>query len=173
MRNAADLGAFARDLAAGRLPSRRPPRRVLVRLRPARWQRLDGTRVEAVAGAWPGRVTAPDAAPPLEGDRDAAVGWETEGGPLVLPARAQRDAAVACIPAVAAQLAGLAAEEPTAACVVVDAYNRPGPAAKNGTLLRGTARLRYDGALARVELEVSRETTWDGAEARTEERPAS
>src|SRR3954453_1164855 len=34
LRNAADLGGFARDLVAGRLPSRRPPRRILVPLPP-------------------------------------------------------------------------------------------------------------------------------------------
>jgi hypothetical protein len=173
VRNAADLGAFAVDLASGRLPSRRPPRRVLVRLRPDRWARLDGTRLEATGGDWTGHVTAPDQTPALEGDRDAVLGWDAPGGVVVLPARAADSEARATVPAVLAQLSDVTAETSSPACLVVDDYNRPGPAAKAGVLLRGTGTVTYDGALGRVALDVERETTWDGAETRTETRAVS
>jgi hypothetical protein len=47
---------------------------------------------------------------------------------------------------------------------VVDEYGAPGPAAKAGTLLRGTARLDPSG---RVEVEPERETEWQGVATRT------
>lgn len=171
VRNAADLGAFAVDLASGRLPSRRPPRRVLMRLRPDRWATLDGTRLGATGGDWPGRVTAPDETPPLAGDVDGVVGWDAPDGVVVLPGRADAQARQASVPAVLAQLGGIAADVRSPACLVTDSYNGPGPAAKTGVLLRGTGTMSYDGALARVELAVERETTWDGAD--TETRSAS
>ena len=175
VRNAADLGGFARDLVAGRLPSRRPERRMLVRLRPRSWVTLDGTALGTVGGDWPGRVTAPDVTPGLPGDRDAVVAWQGSDDLLLLPARLRTgDGELACATAAAAlgQLAGL--EPGTAdAAIVTDDYRAPGPAAKVGTLLRGSGSLRYDGTLAHIELTVHRETTWDGATTRTEDRSAS
>jgi hypothetical protein len=172
MRNAADLTGFARDLVAGRLPSRRPPRRVLVRLRPDDSLTLDGTALVAASGGWPGSADPVGDAPPLPGRRDAVVGWETDAGVLLLPARAESQTAAA-VPAVAAHLAGVEPDRLARACLTTDDYAAPGPAAKTGTLLRGEGTLRYDGSIARLELAVERETTWDGAETRTERRPAS
>ena len=179
VRNAADLGAFAVDLVSGRLPSRRPPRRVLVRMRPQRWAVFDGTALVATGGDWTGRITAPDTTPGLPGERDAVVGWDTSDGVVVLPGRTSRRAddaaeqAEATVPAALAQLAGVPEGGPSPACLVVDDYNAPGPAAKDGVLLRGHATLRYDGAVAHVSLDVDRVTTWDGAETQTERRDAS
>ena len=48
--------------------------------------------------------------------------------------------------------------------VVVDDYVAPGPAAKEGTLLRGTARLEPSG---RIEIEPERETEWRGIATQT------
>lgn len=175
MRNAADLGGFARDLVAGRLPSRLPQRRILVRLRPVAWATLDGTALGTVDGDWPGRVGAPDVVPGMPGTRDAAIAWQYDDGVIVLPGRLEApvsETAVAHAPAVLAQLAAVAAGA-SAASIVTDDYRAPGPAAKSGSMLRGNATLSYDGALARVELTVDRETSWDGAATRTEERPAS
>ena len=175
MRNAADLGGFARDLVAGRLPSRLPQRRILVRLRPVAWATLDGTALNTVDGDWPGRVEAPDVVPGLPGARDAAIAWRYDEGVVVLPGRLESpvsDTAVAHAPGVLAQLAGVEAGE-SAAAVVSDDYRAPGPAAKSGSMLRGRGTLSYDGAFARIELAVERETSWDGAATRTEERPAS
>ena len=71
-----------------------------------------------------------------------------------------------------AQLAGISAGDVAAASVVTDDYRAPGPAAKTGTLLRGKGAVEFDGALAHIEMTVERETTWDGASARTEDRSA-
>jgi hypothetical protein len=171
VRNAADLAAFARDLAAGRLPSRLPPRRVLLRLTPDRSMLLDGTALVATGGAWPGRVTVADQAPPLEGDVDCVVGLDTEDGLLVLPGRADAACDSATVPAVAVQLADVPVGSNVRGCLVVDDYNVPGPAAKRGALLRGTARVELAGALARVTLDADRQTTWDGVSTQTSAVP--
>ena len=150
MRNAADLGGFARDLVAGRLPSRKPPRRVLVRLRP------ETAAVVDVAG--------------LPGDRDAVVGWSHDGNPVVLPARCADTMDVAWVPG--SLPAGLDVGDVTApACLAVDAYVAPGPAAKTGLLRRGSATPTREQDVVRLELDAERETTWDGAETRTAPAP--
>jgi len=163
LRNAGDLAAFARDTVAGRLGRGIPPRRVLVRLTPTRAALLDGTRVLASSGDWPGTVAAGDEES-LRGSRDAVVGWLGPDGPVALPAR--RDDEHAYVPAAAAALAGLPREAP--ACVVEDDYGRPGPAAKSGTLERGTGRLAGDG---RATIDVAKVTSWDGVETST--RPSA
>lgn len=147
LRNAADLGGFARDLVAGRLPSRKPPRRVLVRLRP------ETSAVVDVAG--------------LPGDRDAVVGWSTDGTPLVLPARCDEAMDTAWVPA-ALPVGLLPAEEAAPACVGVDAYVAPGPAAKTGLLRRGSAMPIRENGVVRLDFSIERDTTWDGAETRTQ-----
>jgi hypothetical protein len=167
IRNAADLAAFARDLAAGRLPSRLPPRRVLLRLSPRRAALLDGTALLSTAGDWPGRVTVPDEAPPLTGDVDCVVAAKAPDGVAVMPGRVAGSLTEAALPAVAVQLADLSVDTDVAGALVVDDYNAPGPAAKSGALLRGTLRLKVDGALCRAEIDAERETTWDGAETHT------
>lgn len=154
LRNAGDLAAFGKDVLAGRLGRRLPPRRVLIRLRPTRAALLDGTLVAASIGDWPGRVPEPGGET-LRGGRDAVVGWLAPDGPVALPARWDDERAY--VPASAAALAGLPREAP--ACVVLDDYGRPGPAAKSGTLLRGTGRLADDGT---ATIEVDRVTSWDG-----------
>jgi hypothetical protein len=150
LRNAADLGGFARDLVSGRLPSRRPPRRVLVRLRPEQCAVVD------VAG--------------LPGDRDAVVGWSPDGTPVVLPARCDATMDTAWV---SGKLpAGLRPTDETApACVAVDAYVAPGPAAKTGLLRRGSATAHCDEDVVRLDFHVERDTTWDGAETRTVPAP--
>lgn len=158
LRNAGDLAAFARDAVTLRLGRRLPPRRVLVRLRPTRAALLDGTAVVASVGDWPGTLPDP-AEETLRGSRDAAVGWLGPDGPVALPARWDEECAY--VPAAAAALAGLPAEAP--ACVVLDDYGSPGPAAKSGTLYRGTGRL----AEGRATIEVAKVTTWDGVETAT------
>jgi hypothetical protein len=166
MRNAADLTGFARDLVAGRLPSRRPPRRVLVRLRPQAWLVVDGTSLVAASGGWPGSADEVGDSPSLPGRRDAVAGWEVPWGTLLLPARAETST-TAAVPAAAARLAGVDPDASARACLTTDDYAAPGPAAKTGTLLRGTGTLRLDGAVGRLELDADRRTTWDGVETRT------
>ena len=167
VRNAADLAAFARDLAAGRLTSRLPQRRVLMRLTPARAVVLDGSALVATDGDWPGRVTVPDESPALSGDLDCVVAAETHDGVVVLPGRAAADLAAASVPAVAVQLAGVAVDEDVRGGIAVDDYRAPAPAAKQGELRRGTLRFELDGAHCRVQVEAERDTTWDGAQVST------
>jgi hypothetical protein len=121
---------------------------------------FDGTALVSRVGDWPGSVTAGGMPETLRGSRDAAVGWLGPDGPVALPARL--DDGCAYVPAAAAALAGLPAEAP--ACVVTDDYGRPGPAAKSGTLLRGTGRLDADG---RASIDVAKTTEWDGIKATT------
>jgi hypothetical protein len=167
VRNAVDLAAFARDLATGRLPSRLPPRRVLMRLTPDRALLLDGSALSATGGSWSGRVTVPDAAPPLPGDVDCVIGAETDGGVMVLPGRAADGLQSAAVPAVGVQLGDIELDRAIRGCLVVDDYTSPGPAAKRGAMLRGRITVRLDGPLARVELDAERQTTWDGAATHT------
>jgi hypothetical protein len=159
LRNARDLAGFATDTLSGRLGRRPPPRRVLIRLHPTRAALIDGPAVTAAEGDWPGHAAAAGGATP-PGDRDAVLGWLGPDGPVALPARAAGDAAY--VAPAAAALAALPAEAP--ACLVTDDYGRPGPAAKTGTLWRGTGELHPDG---RVSLTVERTTTWDGVETST------
>jgi hypothetical protein len=154
LRNAGDLAAFARDAVVGRLGRKLPPRRVLVRLRPSRAALLDGTFVASSIGDWRGHLPE-EREHNLRGDRDAVVGWLAPDGPVALPAR--WDGERAHVPAAAAALAALPAEAP--ACVVLDDYNRPGPAAKSGTLYRGTGRLGLDGT---ATIDAATVTSWDG-----------
>jgi hypothetical protein len=154
LRNAGDLAAFGRDALSGRLGRRLPPRRILIRLTPTRAALLDGARLVAAAGDWPGPAGT-GAAGPLAGAADAVVGWTGPDGPLALPART--DGTTAAVPVALAALAALLDEAP--ACLVTDAYNDLGPAAKTGTLLRGSGRLAPDGT---ATIEVHRTTTWDG-----------
>jgi hypothetical protein len=167
VRNATDLAAFARDVAAGRLPSRLPPRRVLMRLTPQRGLLLDDTALLATDGEWPGRVTVPDESPPLVGAVDCVVGAETPDGVVVLPGRAEESLTSATVPAVAVQLADLAIDSDLAGCLAVDDYRAPGPAAKRGELLRGSVRFDIDDAACRVHLDADRDTTWAGAASAT------
>jgi hypothetical protein len=166
MRNAADLTGFARDLLAGRLPSRKPPRRVLVRLRPEAWLVVDGTQLVSAGGGWPGSAGEVGDTPSLPGRRDAVVGWEVPWGTLLLPARAE-SSTTASVPAVVARLGGVSPDDTARACLTTDDYAAPGPAAKTGTLLRGNGTVNLDGALGRLDLEADRRTTWDGVETET------
>ena len=167
VRNAADLAAFARDLAGGRLKSRLPQRRVLMRLVPDRALLLEGSALVATDGEWPGRVTVPDEAPALVGDVDCVVAAETADGVIALPGRAGDDLTAVTVPAVAVQLAGVAIGEELLGGVAVDDYRAPGPAAKRGELIRGRLRFELAGAQCRVHVDGERETTWSGAQVST------
>ncbi len=157
LRNAGDLAAFARDTLSGRLGRKLPPRRVLIRLRPSRAALLDGVAVTDRVGDWPGGVPDDVSTDALLGSRDAVVGWLGPDGPVALPARWEPDEQRAHVSPAAAALAALPREAP--ACVVVDDYGSPGPAAKSGTLLRGTGKLDDDG---NATIEVAKTTSWDG-----------
>jgi hypothetical protein len=163
LRNAADLGAFATDLVSGRLGRTLPPRRVLIGITPHRMVVVDAGRIELATGTWAEEPT--DGAPVTDGTRDAVIAWETDHGPVALPARVDVDQHTAWLPTALVALAGL--PSPARVGVVVDDYVAPGPAAKEGTLLRGTALLDPSG---RVDVVPERETEWQGVRTSTKRR---
>jgi hypothetical protein len=168
LRNAADLAGFARDLTAGRLPSRLPPHRVLLRMEIERTIVVDGTAVVAVTGDWAsGRTSSNNSASaepgPEAGGVDCVVGVAHEGRVVALPGRCDVSASAVAVPANVVSVVGLPSDVPLEGCVVVDAYNLPGPAAKSGTLLRGQATITDAGGEWRqVQMSAERETTWEG-----------
>lgn len=143
VRNAEDLAAFALDLGAGRLRRRPPPTRVLASLTPRR---------ATLTGPAPGAGTG-----------EAVV--VAFPGPAVAPGRWTVDDAQVRIDPVLLSWLGVARRTPIA--LVADQYVAPGPAAKVGTLLRGSAEA-VDGAAAGVlAVDVRTSTAWDGVVTRT------
>lgn len=164
LRNAADLGAFASDFARGRLGRSLPPRRILFGLRPTRLAVVDAGKVLLALGDWAHAAPA-DGPPVTRGDEAAVLAWETEDGPLALPGRLEAGGTTAWLPTALAGVAGL--PSPARVGVVVDDYVAPGPAAKEGRLLRGTGTIGEGG---RVDLVAERETEWKGVDASTTKR---
>lgn len=164
LRNAADLGAFATDFVSGRLGRSLPPRRVLLGLKPSRLAVVDNGRVLFALGDWGN--PAPEATEPVtQGHREAVLAWETDAGPVALPGRVDLAEHRAWVAPALRELADL--PSPARAAVVVDDYVAPGPAAKEGTLLRGTGTLHEGG---RVEIEPERTTDWSGVHTSTRKR---
>ena len=145
LRNAADLGAFATDFVSGRLGRSLPPRRVLFGITPEEAFVVDG--------------------PPPGGASDAVVAWETDHGPRAFPCRIDREERRLWIRTEVPGLHDL--PSPARVGVVRDDYVRPGPAAKEGRLLRGSATLQPDGT---VELVPERTTAWKGVATATDRR---
>lgn len=136
VRNAEDLSAFVRDLGTGRLGWRPPPSRILASIEPRRAtsaRRASGAG-EAVVVAFP--------------------------GPTVGPARWSLDEGQVHVDPVLLTWLGVADRTPIA--VVADEYVAPGPAAKVGTLLRGTAEVADGGAAGVLDVDVRTLTEWDG-----------
>jgi hypothetical protein len=160
VRNAEDLGAFARDLGTGRLGWRPPPARVLasVAVREARLVE-DGQLV-----ASPGATAAPDLRsvrqPPRPGGEPVVVAFP---GPHVAPGRWFADRAEVWVDPVLLDRIAPSSSVPLA--VVADEYVAPGPAAKVGTLLRGTAERQGDDGTMRLVADVL--TEWDGIDTRS------
>jgi len=146
LRNAADLGAFATDFVSGRLGRSLPPRRVLFGIHVDEAHVVDG--------------------PPSGGAEDAVIAWETDGGPRAFPCRVERGERKLWL---RTELPGIAAlPSPARVGVVLDDYVAPGPAAKRGTLLRGTATL--DPTDGSVDLVPERTTAWQGVATATRKR---
>jgi hypothetical protein len=166
LRNAADLGAFASDFVKGRLGRSVPPRRVLIALAPERVALLDAGRVLESWGAW--EAVAAVGTWALAGDEGAVVAWHSAAGPLALPARAQADGRTAWLPSAVVALAGPPVDD--GAAIVVDRYVAPGPAAKEGLLVRGRATLTDEGDKVRLDVDPERETAWSGVVTKTTKR---
>ncbi|MDP1818544.1 MAG: hypothetical protein Q8K58_01450 [Acidimicrobiales bacterium] len=154
-RNAPDLLAFGGDLVSGKLGRRLPPRRVLFALDPT-----DGAVVESdeVRDSWGGWSVdaAPPEAPAKAGGTSAIAAL---AGPLAVPARwFAEEQELHVLPA----LLSLTSDDAGSIGVVLDEYSAPGPAAKQGELLRGTAEAGHDGGVLHVTLDQVVE--WDGVE---------
>lgn len=156
VRNASDLLAFGSDLGRGRLGRRPPPLRTLFALDP-----VEGALVErgAVTHGWGSWSADPDSvgAPHRPGGV-AVVAAMT--GPLALPASwfpddglVQFEAGLAC---------RLPSESPFPIALVTDEYSAPGPDAKKGLLLRGSAHTTCEPSELMVDLD--RMVEWDGVE---------
>jgi hypothetical protein len=137
---------------------------VLVGVQPGRVAVLDGGAVVLALGGWADPEPTATAAP-AGGGQDAVVAWETGDGPVALAGRADPDDHAAWLAPATVALAAL--PSPARVGVVIDDYVAPGPAAKEGTLLRGTATLHPDG---RVAVEPDRTTDWQGVTTRTSRR---
>ena len=167
VRNASDLLAFARDTVTGRLGWRLPDPRVLFRLEPSAVVEITGGTVVGGWGGWTdARGTAPD-----EPDAQPAGGVPAVvavPGPVPVPCRWFEDEGKVRLPAGMLSLLELADEVDVG--VVTDEYMAPGPAAKQGRLLRGIARVDDEEPDA-LRVRAARVVEWDGAE--TSASPAS
>lgn len=134
-RNGVDLAGFARDAVSGRLPLKRLDRRLFVFVRADDVLVLDDL--------------------PSEGGVDAVAAL----GDIVVPVRWDAETCQATVLAEALQ--GWSGGP---AAVVVDDYVRPGPAAKQGVLLRGTASVSVEGRLATLTLDTEKIAAWADAE---------
>jgi hypothetical protein len=160
VRNAPDLGAFVRDLGTGRLGWRPPPARVLASLEPRR-----------SAVILDGRVTASDGFELRTRDRGPEDGSRTGGeqvvaglpGPGVAPASWFADEAELWMDP--ALLDSFGVEGQTSIAIVADEYVAPGPAAKVGTLARGSARRPRGRGMLKVDIDTL--TSWEGIETDT------
>lgn len=158
VRNAPDLLAFVADTAAGRLGRRIPPRRVLVALTPYSAASIEGEEIVDAWGDWRVDGTEDDASEAGPGT-PVVVGLP---GPAAVPARWFEDRSCLVVsPAVLAML-GLQGTSRLPLGIVTDEYTAPGPAAKQGTLLRGHGRTTDQPG--ELEVELSRSIAWDGVE---------
>jgi hypothetical protein len=156
VRNAPDLLAFAGDTVAGKLGRRLPPMRLLLRFEPTHAALIEADAVVDAWGGWSSPAESDSTDLPA-GGQPAVVGLP---GPVALPARWFDDDQLLRFAPGALELLDLEPSFPLG--VVVDEYTAPGPAAKQGTLLRGKGRLGDQPAT--IEVEGDRLVAWDGVE---------
>ena len=163
VRNAPDLVAFTGDAVTGKLGRRPSPARLLFRLDPDRAALVEN---DAVTGAW-GAWSAPTADAPTDVPAGGQPAMLALTGPVVLPGRWFPDEHRLHVAPALLALVGLADDGggfPVG--VVVDDYRAPGPAAKQGTLLRGEGRLERETGW--IAVDPGRLVTWDGIETASE-----
>ena len=162
-RNAPDLLAFLGDTARGRLGRRLPPVRVLFALSPTHAARVENDVLTGCWGGWelPAAAEEPDV--PAGGVAAVAA----LPGPVAVPARWFEQGSELRVPAGLLDL--LALEDAFPMSLVTDEYVAPGPAAKQGTLLRGEGARTDEPGLVRLDPE--RIVEWDGVD--TSSSPAT
>jgi hypothetical protein len=154
VRNASDLLAFAGDAVTGKLGWRVPPVRVLLRFSPSAAVLVENDSFVGAWGTW-SDIAVDDAVDVPVGGRPAVVALP---GSVVVPGRwFEYERKVHVLPN-ALHLMELEPTFPLA--VVVDEYTAPGPAAKQGTLVRGRGRLNDVPGYIDVEPETL--VDWDG-----------
>jgi Pyridoxamine 5'-phosphate oxidase len=160
VRNAPDLVAFVADAAVGRLGWRVPPLRLVLRFDPSRIALIEDDAIVEGWGGWSGWHAGREVQVPAGGQR-AVVALP---GPLAVPGRwFEDDGLVHVVPGLLDNLH--LPEDAFPLSLVTDEYSAPGPAAKHGTLLRGTGRLdRRNGLIA---VDTQRTVEWDGVETTT------
>jgi hypothetical protein len=159
VRNAVDLVGFARDAVRGRAGAP-PMRRALVSFRPERALFVSPAGLRTW-GDWPG-ATPGGGAGHEHAHLDVELAAETGAGPLPLPGRWDPRREEVEIPR---WLADIVRFDGGPVAIVVDDYGRPGPAAKQGMLLKGEGRVvdRRDDALV-LAVDTDRVATWDGVD---------
>lgn len=164
VRNAPDLIAFAGDALTGKLGWRIPPRRVLIAITPERGAYLENDAVVEGWGSWAAAAGDLATAAPAGGVH-AIAGLTPSMG---VPARWFAEEGHLWVPPSLLELSEVGPTFPLS--VVTDDYGAPGPAAKAGTLLRGTGQVEdVEGGL--VTFTAEREVEWDGVD--TSARPAA
>jgi hypothetical protein len=161
-RNAPDLLAFVGDTVRGRLGRGVPPARVAVGLLPQSAALVQRGAVVEGWGGWSelgARSEEPATAAPDDGDEVVAA----LPGPVAVPARwSEARSELRCPTAVLDHL-DLADTFPLS--FVGDDYVAPGPAAKQGLLVRGTGRREGPGT---VRVEAHEVVAWDGIDTESE-----
>jgi hypothetical protein len=156
VRNAPDLIAFGFDALSGRLGPGLPPLRVLHTITPTSAAVLEGGELVARWGRWPGEPSSTRAPRAVRGQPAVAA----LPGPVVLPGAWDEPGRTFHVAPALADLAGVDGRFPMS--VVRDEYFAPGPAAKEGSLLRGEGRTTSSpGALV---LDPERLVEWDGVD---------
>ena len=159
VRNAPDLLAFARDTATGRLGWRLPDRRVLFRLTPSAALEIEGGAVRGGWGGWShAEAATTGASEQPAGGTPAVIALP---GPVPVPGRWFEDEARVRV--AAGVLAALDVAHEVEIGLVTDEYIAPGPAAKQGRLVRGLAAPDPDQPDTLV-VRAARVIEWDGAE---------
>lgn len=156
VRNAPDLLAFAGDTLSGKLGRRVPPMRLLLRFRPSHAALIEADALTGAWGDWSNPRVERAADLPV-GGQPAVVGLP---GPVAVPARWFDDGQRLRLAPGVLDLLALDVTFPLG--VVVDEYTAPGPAAKQGTLLRGSGRLGDE--TDTIEVDGDRLVEWDGVE---------
>jgi hypothetical protein len=153
VRNAHDLVGFAGDMVSGKLGARIPPPRLFFALSPDRMALVEN---DTVADAWGWNVGEPEGhtAVPLGGAPAVAAFC----GPVAVSCRWYEDEQRLFV---SPELLGLFdIGQRFAVAVVVDRYNAPGPAAKRGTLRRGTGIRAAEAGF--IDVTIDRTVHWDG-----------
>jgi hypothetical protein len=154
VRNASDLFAFVGDAATGKLGWRIPPVRVLLRFSPFAATLFQNESLIGGWGTWSG-ITTVDSADAPAGGQPAVVALP---GAVVLPCRWFSDERKLHVAPDLLQLLQLEHTFPLG--IVVDEYTAPGPAAKQGTLVRGSGLLSDERGF--IDLELETVVDWDG-----------